>query len=147
MITAHAIPTLDEATQARFWAKVEKKESCWNWTACRVQGYGQFSIGGTRYRVHRISLALAGVAVPEELTVDHLCRNRACINPEHLEVVTNKVNALRGVGSPALNARKTHCIHGHELSGSNLHIGSDGYRECRACGRAAWHKYKVRRVR
>jgi hypothetical protein len=72
--------------------------------------------------------------IPEGKQLDHLCRNRACINPEHLEPVTAKENILRGESFSAKNARKTHCIHGHELSGDNLRILKHG-RVCLECRR------------
>lgn len=67
------------------------------------------------------------------MTIDHLCRNRACFNPDHLEQVTNQTNILRGEGATATNARKTHCIRGHELVGTNLIASRTNGRSCRIC--------------
>lgn len=82
---------------------------------------------------HRLSYAAHLCAIPAGLTLDHLCRVRACCNPEHLEVVTGRENTLRGVGLTAGYARQTHCLLGHELDGANLQIRATGWRTCRAC--------------
>lgn len=74
--------------------------------------------------------------VPEGMELDHLCRNRACVNPAHLEAVSRRVNQLRGLSISAKNARKTHCVHGHPLTGENVYEWR-GSRYCRACRAAA----------
>ena len=105
---------------ARFWAKVDKNGpppahrpelgACWLWTAATTKGgYGRFKIAGVMRCAHVISVASTGVEVPDEMQVDHLCRVRACVNPDHLEVVTPQVNVLRGETVVAANAVKTHC--------------------------------------
>ena len=120
---------------ARFWEKVEKTETCWNWTGPTTDfGYGQILLTtGKRTGVHRYAYEQLVGKIPSGLVIDHLCRNKICVNPEHLEVVTHRVNILRGVGVPALNASKTHCCRGHRLAGENLYIKPDSERRCRAC--------------
>lgn len=114
------------AAQQRFWQHVGTDtydpDECWPWKG-RLQkdGYGRFNIGKTPRFAHRIAWLLLRGAIPTGLQLDHLCRNRCCCNPCHLEPVTQKENILRGNGFAAKNARKTHCPRGHELSGANLY--------------------------
>lgn len=132
----------------RFWAKVERVESseCWLWLACQDgKGYGLFWVG--RYvRAHRFAYELLVGPIPEGLQLDHLCRVRHCVNPAHLEPVTNRENVLRGEGLPAQAARKTHCPHGHPYDEANTLGRSDGSRVCRTCNRAWCAAYARRRL-
>ena len=115
---------------------------CWLWTGyVRPDGYGHLTIGGRCVKVHRIAREAANGPLPAGLTVDHLCRNRACVNPSHLEAVPNAVNVLRGEGAPAQNARRTRCSRGHALDVDNTYRYPDGRRECRRCRRKRTREY------
>lgn len=128
------------ATQRRAWTDqdaiaehrtVDASSGCWEWTgSMHAAGYGLF-----RDRLaHRISYEVHVGSIPEGLTIDHLCRNRRCVNPLHLEAVTIAVNVLRGESPPARNARKTHCPKGHPYDDENTYISpSSGWRGSRAC--------------
>ena len=108
---------------------------CWQWRgAMRTDGYGFLSSEGRNVRVHRAAYEVLVGAVPDGLVLDHLCRNRLCVNPEHLEPVTSRVNTLRGVGRGATNAAVTHCPSGHPYDDSNTMFTPSG-RQCRECGR------------
>lgn len=124
----------------RFWSRVKEDGDCWVWTSHRTtDGYGCISLNGKNALVHRISWQEFRGEIPEGLHLDHLCRNTACINPDHLEPVTTRVNTLRGVGVSAVNARKTHCKEGHEFTPENTGVykraNGTTYRGCRTCGR------------
>lgn len=136
-------------TLDRFWSKVDDSagpHGCWPWLAhTSADGYGQFAIGARgRAVAHRFAYEAAVGAIPAGLQLDHLCRQRNCCNPSHLEPVTNRVNVLRGVGPTAMNAAKTHCINGHEFTPENTVMNKKG-RACRACGLATSRRYYERR--
>ena len=125
----------------RFWRKVHAREDgCWEWTASRNRaglGYGQFWWGKRLVVAHRLAYEALVQPIPGGLESDHLCRNRACINPLHIEPVTRSINVLRG-NAPAIlrarHARVTHCPQGHPYDGSNLRW-SRGKRYCNSCPR------------
>ena len=132
--------------ELRFWRNVVKTEGCWEWIAFRTKdGYGRFRVGGGKVLAHRFAYELLVGPIPEGLESDHLCRNRGCVNPAHLEPVTQQVNRLRGVGLPALSARKTHCKNGHPFNAANTYHRRDGDRECRTCKVAGHMRYSARR--
>lgn len=133
----------------RLLSKVDTTDpdKCWTWQgSTKPQGYGNISliVNGAKssYRVHRVSYEAFIGPIPVGLTLDHLCRNRACINPSHLEPVSLKENILRGQTLAAAQAQQTHCKKGHPLSGGNLRIYR-GHRHCRAC--AAEYQWFYRR--
>ncbi len=118
----------------RFWAKVDADGDCWEWTGYRTAaGYGEFWRGRPE-KAHRVSYELLVGEIPDGLQIDHLCRNRCCVNPDHLEPVTQIINGRRGYGACAQHARQKTCRHGHPFAGPNLYVRpSDGARMCRAC--------------
>jgi len=128
----------------RFWRLVDKTDSCWNYTGAKWKGYGQFSVQikpgkWKTSKAHRVAYELLIGPIPEGLQLDHLCRNPACVNPDHLEPVTNRENGLRGTSFAARHAAKTHCDNGHEFTPENTmykQVGPWTHRECRPCYRA-----------
>ena len=100
------------------------------------KGYGRTTVNGVERASHRVAYERDIGPIPDGLHLDHLCRNRACVNPLHLEPVTCRVNLLRGDTIAAMNAAKTECKRGHSLSGDNLYARPNGARNCRACKRA-----------
>lgn len=106
---------------------------CWKWTGVmHSEGYGKI---GRKY-AHRVFYERLRGPIPEGLQIDHLCRNRACVNPDHLEAVTQEINLLRGNSPAAIAARKTHCIRGHELIPENIYLRKDcPSRMCNECRR------------
>lgn len=113
---------------------------CVAWTGAKdFKGYGKVRVDGRGRMAHRVALVAAnGRDIPPGLTVDHLCRNRACVNPDHLEIVTHRTNVLRSDSWQARNLAKTECPQGHALTVGNL-VESEarkGHRVCRTCARA-----------
>lgn len=135
----------------KFWRQIRILDNgCWEWTGGRSSaGYGRFVPWRTQKNkyAHRLSYEYCIGPIPNGLQIDHLCRNRACINPLHMEAVTRKENIRRGMCFSGINARKTHCIHGHPLSGENLYIvygRGRVERRCRECHRIKFRFYYYR---
>lgn len=126
---------------------------CWNWIGrLNNTGYGQITFDGRLASTHRLAYELLVGPIPAGLVLDHLCRNRACSNPKHLEAVTSKENILRGVGACAAHARKQTCKHGHPLEGTNLLVPppqEPTRRRCRTCvvrnSRRRRERFQIRR--
>jgi hypothetical protein len=138
----------------RFWTKVNKSglvnpilgTSCWEWLGYKnPKGYGKVNLSRVECKdskkrlklAHRIAYAFTVGLIPDDMTIDHLCKNRSCVNPSHMEVVTRGENVLRGDTVSARNKNKTHCPKGHEYLHSNIywHGRSNGNvgRECKIC--------------
>lgn len=136
--------TGDTSMAVRFWAKVQRDDAdgCWEWLSKRDHGgYGRFNLSRSRSRAaHRVAYELTMGPIPDGLTIDHLCRNRGCVNPAHLEPVTQRENVRRGL-APALGRARNNnldrCPAGHPYSGLNLFHRDRGWRGCRTCQRLA----------
>lgn len=130
----------------RFWSKVlpPNENGCRLWIGQSFETHGNryglfqvFKKGDDRIRVpaHVFSFELEHGPVPDGLVLDHKCRTGLCVEENHLEPVTDAENILRGNGAPAVNARKTHCLNGHELTTDNVWSRYDGRRACKQCDR------------
>lgn len=128
-------PIVDPRTTARFWSKVRLAGECWEWTAATsMGGYGKFYLAGKYTLAHRVSYEAARGPIPAGLVIDHLCRNAPCVNPAHLEAVTQSENLLRSANGFALTGR---CVSGrHEASRENIYISPAGKRACAECRRS-----------
>ena len=114
---------------------VIEESGCWRWVGNHgLTGYGHVRVGRHTVMAHRYVFERDRGAVPDGLQLDHLCRNRGCVNPDHLEPVTARTNVLRGDTTPGRNANKTHCHRGHPLDGANLGRRAR-QRYCRECNR------------
>lgn len=147
----------------RYWLKVNfsgpvpawqpELGCCWQWKAATSDtGYGLFSIprpdgGYTHVGAHQFSYWLCVGDVPSGLELDHLCRNRRCVAPSHLEAVTHQVNMLRSTSPIAANVLKTECPQGHEYTSANTLIKRSGSRYCKTCNRDQWHRWNEKRLR
>ncbi len=125
---------------SRFWSKVSvlKKRQCWEWKSSLSNGYGKISKNNYPISAHVAAFEFFNGKVPNGLWVDHKCRNKKCVNPNHLRAVTPKINAIENSESTAaINSRKTHCKHGHEFNVSNTviktYIDRPSTRVCRIC--------------
>lgn len=119
----------------RFFSFIRFTDSCWEWLGTKWYGYGKFMIYGLiNFRAHRYSLLIHGIEIPKNKVVDHICKNKACVNPEHLRVVSHRENTLfNSNGIAAKNAIKTHCKRGHEFNKENTGTNSTGHRSCKPC--------------
>lgn len=137
MPRANRVPiVLNIVQQGRFWSKVNgmsDPSGCWLWSErCDPFGYGHFRTRKLTLKAHRVAWTLKRGEIPIDMTLDHLCRVPKCVNPAHLELVTNAENIRRGTSPTALNAKKETCPNGHVYDVSL----SNGRRACRACMKA-----------
>ena len=124
-------PALD-----RFVTRVQHLETgCWLWLGfiCKTTGYGMMYYEGRPTAVHRVAYQEFRKRLLPGFEPDHLCRNRWCANPFHLEAVTHRINCRRGNGASAVNAKRTHCLNGHPCDQENTYWTSAGLRQCKAC--------------
>ena len=134
--------------EERFWSRVCKAGTipherpelgpCWEWQGHVLPtGYGSLVLAGKNNRAHRLAYEFVKGEIPAGLDLDHLCRNRTCVNPDHLEPVTRRENFLRGMSPAAIVLRTNRCIRGHLLSPDNVYVNPNppNRRFCRACRR------------
>ena len=139
-INPQLLEVLDFGSSVRFikHCKLDKKTGCWVWQlSIDRTGYGKYHNKEKTCWAHRFAYRLFKGKFRPELVLDHLCRNRICVNPNHLEEVTMKTNNLRGYGVGGINYRKTHCDNGHEFSKDNTYRYQDR-RDCKTCIRLRW---------
>jgi hypothetical protein len=139
----------DPRLPSRFWMKlaVNMDGGCWTWTASGSNGYGRFQVGRGSRQAHRIAYEALVGPIPAGLQLDHLCRNRGCCNPAHLEPVTQQENIRRGENGKARGIQqraKTTCPAGHPYSGENLLVRCTGKRACRTCERGQPRRSRAR---
>jgi HNH endonuclease len=137
-------PVPPETRLARLVDRSAGPDGCWNFLGALVCGYGSFRLGSRKVKAHRYAYELWGAgSVPPGLTIDHLCRNRACVNPAHLEAVSMRDNILRGTAPPALLAAATACPNGHPYTEANTERYR-GKRRCRTCRLARTRRGRMR---
>jgi hypothetical protein len=140
----------------RYWSKVEPftaLDACWLWTG-KMDGKRQYGVFGYKrenrryfWPAHRLAYELLIGPIPEGLVIDHLCRNGRCVNPDHLEPVTNQVNLRRGrTGQHWRRTNDAECSNGHDLTGENARVDKRGYVLCRQCSREAVLRRKAQQA-
>ncbi|MGR3504897.1 MAG: HNH endonuclease signature motif containing protein [Paracoccaceae bacterium] len=119
-----------------------RNSPCWEWpSTISPNGYGKRIVNGKQKLIHRLTYASIFGEIEQKMHCDHLCRNKKCCNPWHIEVVTARENILRGVGASAINFKKKKCKHGHKLSSKNTYV-NNGWRTCRTCKNERMRRYR-----
>ncbi len=129
---------------ARLLDRCVQEGDCWVWKG-GADRYGRIGALGRKWRTHQLAYILLVDDIPGGLQIDHLCRNRLCVNPDHLEAVPQRINLARGFGPWAVNKRKTACLRGHDFTADNTYVNQKGERHCRTCQRAHRAAYKRRK--
>lgn len=149
---------LSDETMGRLLSRLREDENgCWVWMMALDDGYGRMHVGSRtdasrgKVRVHRAVYEYVVGLIPAGLDLDHLCRNRACANPAHLEPVTRRENIMRGEGAAAKASRRLECVNGHPFTVENtLPASVYGSRRCRTCVRsqraAQMRAYRARKA-
>lgn len=150
------MPTISDASpislqewETRVAPRIAVAENgCWEWTHTKLpHGYGRVRINGPQYYTHRLAVEVWKGPIPVGFEVDHLCRNRSCCNPDHLEAVPQRTNILRSTNFAAEKFAQSSCINGHEFDAINTYIAPNGTRKCRECRRVArnnsYHRIKA----
>lgn len=137
----------EEARLWKFVRLINRESSCWRWIGSLhpESGYGRFWFSKHDDRsAHRVAYEWSRGSIPSDLCIDHLCRNRWCVNPDHMELVTPVENVMRGESAWAINARKTHCLRGHAFTPENTYLYKGRMRHCMECARL---RKRARRLR
>lgn len=140
----------DQRLPDLFWKKVsvDAATGCWLWTGSpNSHGYGRLKLRRRELYAHRAAYTFLVGPIPAGLGLDHLCRVRHCVKPQHLQTVTQRVNVLRGSSPAARHARKTHCLRGHPFEPPNLYVKPNGDRDCRACRAITRRALRMRKAR
>lgn len=134
------------SSEQRWWfnTTIIDEEQCWIWKGRPTgSGYGSLRVDGKSVPAHRFGYTMLVGPIPKGLQIDHLCRNRMCVNPLHLEPVTSKENTHRGMGPAGIAFRMKNCKNGHPLVDDNLYINpTTGKRRCRKCNKAVCKSWK-----
>lgn len=142
-----AIPEFDAAFIAKFNSgHIKEDNGCWTWLGRKNDGgYGRVRKNRTQYFAHRVAYTISHGPITDGLVIDHLCRNRGCVNPAHLEMVTQQVNVIRG----AITVRTSvdECVEGHAITGDNVMVERRGRVRCRECYRNYMREYMRKRAR
>ena len=139
------LPGETQPVADRFWAKVHKTDTCWLWTAAITgTGYGAIGVNGKTVLAHRWAYEQVKGPIPKGMQLDHLCRVRHCVNPDHLEAVTSRENSMRGDHPWVKLSRSGYCKRGHAMTQDNIYIIS-GKARCRRCYLDKNRRYRMKR--